>query len=96
MRPTIDARTGLETIAPDECRRLLASDEIGRLAIVDGGTPAVFPVNYVYDGEAIVVLAVIGPVERFPGDLSAAATRLLDAASRLSANLGFTAAHGAR
>lgn len=54
MRPTIDARTGLETIAPDECRRLLASDEIGRLAIVDGGTPAVFPVNYVFDGRTVV------------------------------------------
>ena len=54
MRPTIDARTGLETIAPDDCRRLLASDEIGRLAIVDGGTPAVFPVNYVFDGRTVV------------------------------------------
>ena len=54
VHPTLDARTGLETIPPDECRRLLAGDEIGRLAIVDGGTPMVFPVNYVLDGEAIV------------------------------------------
>jgi nitroimidazol reductase NimA-like FMN-containing flavoprotein (pyridoxamine 5'-phosphate oxidase superfamily) len=54
VRRTIDARTGLEVIPPDECRRLLADDEIGRLAIVDGGSPAVFPVNYVFDGGAVV------------------------------------------
>jgi len=54
VRPTIDARTGLEIIPPDDCRQLLAADEIGRLAIVDGGTPAVFPVNYVFDGRSVV------------------------------------------
>lgn len=54
MKRTIDARTGLEVIAPDECRRLLAGDVVGRLAIVDGGSPAIFPVNYALDGEAIV------------------------------------------
>lgn len=54
MKRTIDARTGLEIIDPDECRRLLAGDVVGRLAIVDGGSPAVFPVNYALDGDAIV------------------------------------------
>ena len=54
MKRVIDSRTGLEVIDPDECRRLLATDEVGRLAIVDGGTPAIFPVNYVLDGEAVV------------------------------------------
>ncbi|HET6949342.1 MAG TPA: pyridoxamine 5'-phosphate oxidase family protein [Acidimicrobiales bacterium] len=54
MRPTIDARTGLEIIDPDECRRLLATEEVGRLALDDGGTPAVFPVNYLLDGAAVV------------------------------------------
>jgi len=54
MKRTIDARTGLEIIDPDECRRLLATDEVGRLALVDGGTPAIFPVNYVLDGDAVV------------------------------------------
>ena len=49
-----------------------------------------------YDGEAIVVLAAIGPVERFPNDVATSANLLLDAASRLSANLGFTAAYGTR
>ena len=50
----IDARTGLERLDREECLRLLASDEIGRLAIVDSGTPTIFPVNYVMDGEAPV------------------------------------------
>lgn len=54
MKPTLDARTGLEVIDPDECRRLLAADEVGRLALIDGGTPAVFPINYVVDGDAVV------------------------------------------
>ncbi|MBN2623445.1 MAG: pyridoxamine 5'-phosphate oxidase family protein [Acidimicrobiales bacterium] len=54
MKRTIDARTGLEVIDPDECRRLLGGDVVGRLAIVDGGTPVVFPVNYVLDGDAVV------------------------------------------
>jgi uncharacterized protein len=54
MRRMLDARTGLEVIDPDECRRLLAGDEIGRLAVADGGAPTVVPVNYVVDGDAVV------------------------------------------
>jgi nitroimidazol reductase NimA-like FMN-containing flavoprotein (pyridoxamine 5'-phosphate oxidase superfamily) len=54
MKRTIDARTGLEVLDHDACIRLLAADEVGRLALVDGGAPVVFPVNYVLDGEAIV------------------------------------------
>lgn len=54
MKRNIDARTGLEIIDPDECRQLLAGDDVGRLVLVDGGTPSVFPVNYALDGEAVV------------------------------------------
>ncbi len=50
----IDARTGLEHLMRDECLRLLAADEIGRLAIVDAGAAHIFPVNYLLDGESIV------------------------------------------
>jgi uncharacterized protein len=38
----------------DQCLRLLADDEIGRLAVIAGNTPAIFPVNYALDGETIV------------------------------------------
>jgi nitroimidazol reductase NimA-like FMN-containing flavoprotein (pyridoxamine 5'-phosphate oxidase superfamily) len=50
----MDARTGLEIMDPDECRHLLATEEVGRLGLIDGATPAIFPVNYVLDGEAVV------------------------------------------
>ena len=45
---------GLEVIDPDECRKLLASDDVGRLVVVHDGTPFVFPVNYALDEGAIV------------------------------------------
>jgi nitroimidazol reductase NimA-like FMN-containing flavoprotein (pyridoxamine 5'-phosphate oxidase superfamily) len=50
----LDARTGMERLTREECVRLLGTDEIGRLAVVDFGTPTIFPVNYVLDGEAVV------------------------------------------
>ena len=49
-----DDRTGIEVIDPDLCRRLLAADEVGRLAVVSGGAPVILPVNYVLDGDNIV------------------------------------------
>lgn len=51
---TVDARTGLEWLDRDECLQLLAADEVGRLAVIAGDAPAIFPVNYRMDGEAIV------------------------------------------
>lgn len=51
---TVDARTGLEWLDRDECLRLLAADEVGRLAVAAGSSAEVFPVNYRMDGDAIV------------------------------------------
>ena len=53
MRIT-DARTGIEVLPRDECLRLLAGDVIGRIAVISGGVPHVFPVNYAMDGDDIV------------------------------------------
>jgi nitroimidazol reductase NimA-like FMN-containing flavoprotein (pyridoxamine 5'-phosphate oxidase superfamily) len=55
-----DGRTGIEWIERDECLALLAADEIGRLAVTAGGTPLIFPVNYVLDGSAIVFRSAAG------------------------------------
>lgn len=44
----------------DECVRLLASDNVGRLAIVVGGAPHIVPVNYAFDGQAIVFRTGLG------------------------------------
>jgi nitroimidazol reductase NimA-like FMN-containing flavoprotein (pyridoxamine 5'-phosphate oxidase superfamily) len=38
----------------DECLQLLAAEEVGRVAVMAHATPAIFPVNYVLDGEDIV------------------------------------------
>lgn len=49
-----DSRSGIELIDRDECVRLLAADEIGRLAINVGHAPTILPVNYRMDGDAVV------------------------------------------
>jgi nitroimidazol reductase NimA-like FMN-containing flavoprotein (pyridoxamine 5'-phosphate oxidase superfamily) len=51
---SIDAATGLQVIAREDCVRLLATQEVGRLAMVDGGRPHLVPVNYAMDGECVV------------------------------------------
>ena len=52
--PALDPRTGLEVLPRDECVRLLGAHALGRLAVVVGGRPLVFPVNYTLDGGSIV------------------------------------------
>lgn len=45
---------GLEILPEDECRRLLTTQRIGRVAFDLGGTPIVLPVNYtVYDNSVV-------------------------------------------
>ena len=56
----VDARTGIELIDREECLRLLRGEEVGRLAVVVGGHPHIFPVNYVMDGDAIVFRTEVG------------------------------------
>ncbi len=41
------------TLNETECWHLLARGELGRLAVVDGGKPDLFPLNYVVDGPRI-------------------------------------------
>lgn len=44
----------LKELSSEECRQLLADHHVGRLAVVVGGQPIIFPVNYVFDGERVV------------------------------------------
>jgi uncharacterized protein len=55
-----DPRSRLELIDRRECFRLLAREPVGRLAVVLGGRPFIFPVNYLLDGETIVFLTDAG------------------------------------
>jgi uncharacterized protein len=45
---------GLDELDADECWKLLATQQVGRLAVTVGQYPLVFPVNYGLDGEVIV------------------------------------------
>ena len=54
MDAPIDARTGLQDLEPDECLRLLAGAAIGRVAVMVGDRPLIFPVNFTLDGRSVV------------------------------------------
>ena len=57
---TVSTHSGIEVIDADECLRLLAQEDIGRVAIVIGATPMILPVNYALDGDAIVFRTMPG------------------------------------
>jgi nitroimidazol reductase NimA-like FMN-containing flavoprotein (pyridoxamine 5'-phosphate oxidase superfamily) len=74
---TADPRTGLETLSDDECWQLLRRGELGRLAVAANGRPDIFPVNYVVDGDDLIIrtaagfklaAAVLGPAVAFEID----------------------------
>lgn len=51
---TADVRAGLDVVYEAECLELMATEEVGRLAVSVGGQPLVFPVNYALDGREVV------------------------------------------
>lgn len=51
---TASAGPDIETLDERECLRLLATEDVGRIAVVLGRQPLIFPVNYVLDGKAVV------------------------------------------
>jgi nitroimidazol reductase NimA-like FMN-containing flavoprotein (pyridoxamine 5'-phosphate oxidase superfamily) len=56
----VDNRTGIETIAREECLELLAGEVVGRIGFVVAGQAEVLPVNYVLDGDAVVFRTAAG------------------------------------
>jgi uncharacterized protein len=50
----------LEDLAPSECRRLMGTQGIGRVAFVVDGEPAVLPVSFAIIGEVIVFRTALG------------------------------------
>jgi nitroimidazol reductase NimA-like FMN-containing flavoprotein (pyridoxamine 5'-phosphate oxidase superfamily) len=50
----IQGRTWLEVLSADECWRLVATQDVGRVAVEVDGLAEIFPVNFVVDGRAIV------------------------------------------
>ena len=45
----------LEVLSADQCRRLLATRQLGRIGLAGGRFPLILPVNYAVDGDVIVV-----------------------------------------
>jgi uncharacterized protein len=45
----------LVVLPADECRRLLATRQLGRIGLVGGPFPLILPVNYMVDGDAVVI-----------------------------------------
>ena len=67
----VDPRTGIEVLDRAQCLELLAEHEIGRLGVVTGGEPDIFPVNYALDGSAIVVRTADGTKSAAAGHAAA-------------------------
>src|SRR6266536_1825270 len=59
MTPTF-ANSFFEVLTTEECVDFLSREEVGRIAWVTDGRPTLVPVNYAWDGEAIVVRSDLG------------------------------------
>jgi nitroimidazol reductase NimA-like FMN-containing flavoprotein (pyridoxamine 5'-phosphate oxidase superfamily) len=57
---TAPDRGALDELDPAECWRLLATQPVGRVAVIVGHYPLVFPVNYAVDGRTIVYRTGVG------------------------------------
>ncbi len=49
-----------EELTRERCLELLGREEVGRLAVVVGGRPDIMPVNYLLDGEGVVIRTAEG------------------------------------
>ena len=50
----ITINRSLDPMPREECLRLLADNQVGRLAVSVQGQPIIFPVNYVLDGDVVI------------------------------------------
>lgn len=48
-------RNGLEVLDRDECLQLLSAATLGRVGVTSGSLPTVLPVNFLLDGERILI-----------------------------------------
>ena len=56
----LDAKSGLEIIDRAGSVALLAQECVGRLAVMSGGQPEIFPVNYAVAGDTVVFRTAAG------------------------------------
>ncbi len=53
-RSSVAVLDAVEKLSPDQCLELLCSHELGRIALVIGDQPEIFPVNYAVDRSIVV------------------------------------------
>lgn len=53
-------RHGLEVLPPEECWALIAATPVGRVALVDAGEPAIFPVTHAVHDHQVVFRTATG------------------------------------
>ncbi|MDZ7676110.1 MAG: pyridoxamine 5'-phosphate oxidase family protein [Acidimicrobiales bacterium] len=53
-------RNGLRILDRDECVRLLAQSTVGRVGVSSGALPVVLPVNFLLDGDRILIRTAPG------------------------------------
>ncbi|MET1003121.1 MAG: pyridoxamine 5'-phosphate oxidase family protein [Acidimicrobiia bacterium] len=54
------AESFLEELTREQCLELLTGEDVGRLAVVVGSRPEILPVNYVLDGDGVVIRTAEG------------------------------------
>ncbi|WP_216853134.1 pyridoxamine 5'-phosphate oxidase family protein [Phytoactinopolyspora halotolerans] len=54
MRVDVDS-AGLEVLSREQCYELVGSVPIGRIVFTEGALPAIQPVNFILDGEDVVI-----------------------------------------
>jgi nitroimidazol reductase NimA-like FMN-containing flavoprotein (pyridoxamine 5'-phosphate oxidase superfamily) len=55
-----DRSDRIEELSEHECRELLASKDLGRIAFSIGEQPEIFPINYAADGSVVVFRTGVG------------------------------------
>jgi nitroimidazol reductase NimA-like FMN-containing flavoprotein (pyridoxamine 5'-phosphate oxidase superfamily) len=74
---SIDFKTGMTILEPDQCLALLRSTTVGRLAVAIDGAPDIFPINFIVDHGSVVfrtaegtklAAAVLGRAVAFEAD----------------------------
>jgi hypothetical protein len=53
-------RHGLEVLPYEVCQQRLREHRVGRIALVSGGTPTIFPVTYAVAGSSVVFRSPVG------------------------------------
>ena len=64
MPNSAESDATMQVLTTEECYRLLATHEIGRIGVLAGGFPLILPVNYGLDGTTVVIRTRPGTLQQ--------------------------------